>query len=436
MRDLSWVEDLGTLWKAADGVFAAFGEGEMDWDEAYCAFLPRALEVQSPREGHLLLAEFLNLLGDGHTDYSLPMAYRRERGFLPFYPRWREGSWYIVASAPAWKAYRGAKILRLNGEKWEQVLQKLHPYVYHVGAHIYAARITQFLPLFMEKTGNVLETDKGEIAFDLLDSFPALEPAAAPACSVPGQKLEGGRVPMTLYAGNRLYICWEDCQYEGAAAEMAKAIETCRPAGVVLDMRQNMGGMTMNGGKVAELFIDGEFHGSKKRTRSMRGLDLASASQSAGLTREQEEAYIQKGWYTREELERERALREKRNWEWYEDSFGAKGHKALFDGPLAVLISRNTISAAEDVVAMFKSNGRGTLIGEPTCGTTGTPMLLQLRSGGSARICSVRYTLLDGTPFHGRGIEPHISLAGNCWEQDTVLEAGLSAVAPLAPQAQ
>ena len=58
---------------------------------------------------------------------------------------------------------------------------------------------------------------------------------------------------------------------------------------------------------------------------------------------------------------------------------------------------------------MFKSNNRAVLIGEPTCGTTGTPLLLRLSMGGMARICSVRYALLDGTEFIGRGIAPHVA---------------------------
>lgn len=57
---------------------------------------------------------------------------------------------------------------------------------------------------------------------------------------------------------------------------------------------------------------------------------------------------------------------------------------------------------------MFKSNRRGTLIGESTGGSTGTPYLFKLRCGGSGRIVSVGYRLLDGTEFIGRGIQPNV----------------------------
>ena len=102
-----------------------------------------------------------------------------------------------------------------------------------------------------------------------------------------------------------------------------------------------------------------------------------------------------------------------------------RDHKALYHGPLAVLTSRRTISAAEDIVAMFKSNDRAALIGEPTCGTTGTPLLLRLSMGGMARICSVRYALLDGTEFIGRGIAPHVAVSAPYGPHDAVLGTAL-----------
>lgn len=57
---------------------------------------------------------------------------------------------------------------------------------------------------------------------------------------------------------------------------------------------------------------------------------------------------------------------------------------------------------------MFKSNHRGTLIGQATYGSTGTPYMIPLRCGGRAQVVSVGYRLLDGTEFIGKGIMPGI----------------------------
>ncbi len=254
----------------------------------------------------------------------------------------------------------------------------------------------------------------------------AMQPAPAPAASRAFAPAGEGKLKMRLYSGNILYVKWDDCLYDKAADEICAAIAKHSPAGVVLDMRANIGGMTMYGGKVAELFIDGEFHGSQKRTRLTKGIELASASQLVGIcSPETIEKYIEQGLCGREEAEQSRVIWQKQNCEHYLDTYGAPDHKALYHGLLAVLTSRRTISAAEDIVAMFKSNDRAVLIGEPTCGTTGTPLLLRLSIGGMARICSVRYALLDGTEFIGRGIAPHVAVSAPYEPHDTALDTAL-----------
>ena len=93
-------------------------------------------------------------------------------------------------------------------------------------------------------------------------------------------------------------------------------------------------------------------------------------------------------------------------YETYTDTYGSEDHIALYNGPLQILISKGTMSAAEDFTAMFKSSRRGMLIGESTFGSTGTPYMIKLRCGGRAQVVSVGYRLLDGTEFIGCGIKP------------------------------
>jgi len=69
-----------------------------------------------------------------------------------------------------------------------------------------------------------------------------------------------------------------------------------------------IGGMTMHGARVAELLISGEFHGCQKRTRSMTGIALSSASQIIRWSEEAIEQHIAAGYSTREEIEEARAL--------------------------------------------------------------------------------------------------------------------------------
>ena len=170
--------------------------------------------------------------------------------------------------------------------------------------------------------------------------------------------------------------------------------------GLIVDIRENIGGMTLYGARVAELLIPGVFHVCQKRTRSMTGVALASASQLAGWSAKDIERDIASGLTTREEVARSRALLGNAHFDEYEDCFGAEGQAALYDGPCLLLTTRHTVSAAEDFAAMLRSNRRALILGTPTSGTTGTPLLQRLRCGGSMRVCSVAYRLLDGVTHY------------------------------------
>ena len=177
---------------------------------------------------------------------------------------------------------------------------------------------------------------------------------------------------------------------------------------VRLDIRNNIGGNTYHGAKVAELFISGTFRSCQKWTQIHKAVDTAGASQLVSFSEEQIQQYIQDGMITEESITDARSVVNRTKYETYTSSHGADDQRAIYEGPLEILISRNTMSAAEDFTAMFKCNHRGVLIGEPTNGSTGTPCMIPLRCGGRAQVVSVGYRLLDGTEFIGRGIMPDV----------------------------
>ncbi len=177
---------------------------------------------------------------------------------------------------------------------------------------------------------------------------------------------------------------------------------------VRLDIRNNIGGNTLYGANVAKLFISGIFHGCRKWTQVRKAVDAAGASQLARDSEELLQRYLKDGLITEEEIADAKDEMRRTKYERYTDSHGSEDNIALYDGPLQLLISRRTMSAAEDFTAMFKSNHRATLIGETTFGSTGTPYILRLRCGGRAQVVSVGYSLLDGTEFIGKGIVPDV----------------------------
>ncbi len=430
MKTADHIADLSMIWKQTASVFPYFDRLDLDWDEAYVDALPYVMGAENEREFHLMLAEFMKLLGDGHTDYQFPRFLLDENGYLPFTLCYVDGGYCMDAATAEHENMIGASVLKLNEKPFEFLLLACKRYGYHVGDYMPRYRLHQLLPFFLKPTGNTVTTDQGTFSFDLLKQKPDMLMSKPLTTDEDYQKIDSPKLDIRLYHEDTLYIRLDDFLYAGAANEVRETLNS-HPAlhSVILDIRENIGGMTMNAARMAELFISGVFHACKKRTRSMRGLDLASASQISGWSKEKIELEIASGLINRADVELSRSLLQNAHFDEYEDCFGKEGQDAQFHGTCVLLTSRNTVSAAEDFTAMFRSNHRALIIGMPTAGTTGTPLLQRLRCGGSMRICSVAYRLSDGTEFIGRGIQPDIEAdltAADVREgKDTVLEKTL-----------
>jgi len=81
-----------------------------------------------------------------------------------------------------------------------------------------------------------------------------------------------------------------------------------------------------------------------------------------------------------------------------------------FTGPVAVLTGSATFSAAEDFLVPLKMSKRATLVGEPTGGSTGQPLIVEVY-GAYARICTKWDRMPDGTEFVGVGVQPDVRVA-------------------------
>lgn len=392
------IADLALLWRRTAEIFPRFEDVKRDWDQAFYDFLPR-LAGTDDVQTHLLFAEFMNLLGDGHTDYQFPRAFLKEMGSLPFSLRYCGNAYFVDGTLPGQEDRLGAVVEKIDGRPFSDVLNEAAKYGYHVGKYMPEFRLNGLLPLLLPGKAHGMETSKGAFSFQLLPEKVELHSVGK------GRKFE-----MRELENGILYVNLPDFMHGDFAAKVRAALEERMPSGLILDIRENIGGMTLLGAQVAELLIPGEFSGCRKRTRIGRGVDLASASQLILESPEEQAREIAAGFYTQEDVENSRRQMAGTYTESYQDRFGREGQQALFTGPCAVLTSRRTVSAAEDFLAMLRSNRRATVIGTPTCGTTGTPMLLRLRCGGGARICSVGYRLLDGTEFLGCGIRPDIPM--------------------------
>jgi carboxyl-terminal processing protease len=103
-----------------------------------------------------------------------------------------------------------------------------------------------------------------------------------------------------------------------------------------------------------------------------------------------------------------------------------------FKCPVIILIGRYTFSAAEDfLINIYEAPNRPFIIGEPTGGSTGAPLMVPLPHGAMARICSVRMLYpYSKKAFVGKGIQPDMivkqSVDDYLGGKDVVMENALS----------
>lgn len=344
------------------------------------------------------MAEFVNLLGDGHTDVSFSREITDEIGYLPFILEYVDGQYFC----------QGERLLGFNGRPLTEILGEAKKYVYHVGNYI--PRLRYILPFLLSPGENTVETEAGSQPFCLLRERP--------------EPLRSRETEFAVY-GDVLVIRFDDL-LRNRTPEIREKLEAVKPRAVIVDIRSNIGGMTKFGADIAQLFISGQFGGCKKWTRKMNGVRYASSLQVLNMT--EAELAALSGKADREEIEKCQRIAQLAEFEEYEDCWGDEEEKAFFDGALVLLTSRKTVSAAEDFTAFFKSTDRAKVIGTPTCGTTGTPLLKGLYCG-TLRVCSVGYQLKDGTEFLGCGIQPDIYADETAESvrqgKDTVLEYAL-----------
>ncbi|HEX9107156.1 MAG TPA: S41 family peptidase, partial [Longimicrobiales bacterium] len=85
----------------------------------------------------------------------------------------------------------------------------------------------------------------------------------------------------------------------------------------------------------------------------------------------------------------------------------------LIDGaPLVVLVNAGSASASEIVAGALKDHGRALLVGRRTYGKGSVQTVMPLVHGGAVKLTTSRYFTPSGASIHGRGLWPDIALEG------------------------
>ncbi|HVB36586.1 MAG TPA: S41 family peptidase [Candidatus Acidoferrales bacterium] len=112
-------------------------------------------------------------------------------------------------------------------------------------------------------------------------------------------------------------------------------------------------------------------------------------------------------------------------------TFSADPSKAVWKGPMTVLISGGTAGPAEILAAAIADNHRGDTVGETTFGTASQQNIIPLDDGAALILTVANYFTPDGKSIPKEGVEPTVQV--NPQAVDDVAQLNQDQLAPPAP---
>lgn len=360
------------------------GVPELDFEQAYRSYLKEALAAKDRLDFDMASSAFLASLRNGHTAFNDRYLAEQAGGPVGFFAFSQDGKWIVVRSQrPELKP--GDEVIAIDGRPMETFFQASKKYV--SASSEQGARVDLFYRNYLFPKRFTLTLDGKRTV--IIDRNSRLASATAPKTE--GRWLEEGRI------GYIRVPSFADPQFEQAAIEQVQRFKDAKA--LVIDVRGNDGGSTP--GSLVRALMDRPYMSMSYSTPCEFSMSSAYKSLPDSLIKnlpEQTRGLIS-------------GLAAYADTQLYWPSSRNQPAPGAFKGKVYMLMDRQCFSACEDFLAYFKSNGRATLIGETSSGSTGQPFLADMGNGMSYRLSTKRVYMADGSPFEGVGIIPDVPMA-------------------------
>ena len=350
-------------------VFFAHGEGapNLDLDAAYKQYLAQALATDGRREFDLATLEFVAKLANGHTDFWDPWIIDRYGQLQLFDAHYFDGQWVVTRSSlPGLKP--GDIIVSIDGQPFEQFFADNRKYLSGSSESQQRRRLfSSNSPLPRRFSIQLAEGRSIRV-----------EPKAptAAAKKEPPETTES----RWIHEGVLAYIkipSFDEPELQKSAIEFLRKFQNAKT--LIIDVRGNVGGGTPS--DLIRSLMDRPWRHWIETTPSNLGT-------------------------MRAEMNNDPAFHLDYRFEYPSE----KPEKPIYSGKLFILVDDDCTSACEDFAMPFKDNGRATIIGESTFGSSGQPYVQRFENGMIFRISTKREYFPNGSEFEGRGIRPNVEV--------------------------
>ena len=414
---------LSLFWKEASYNFAHWeSSGVIDWDATYQDYIPRVLAARNDFEYYRELQRFCALLKDGHTNVWMPPGlFKRYMDRLPFLMT-EVSERAIVRNVDVLLADQipiGSEILEIDGKPVQSMVEEdIIPLISTSAPHMYWETAVRSLS---SVGAGILFGPKGSTAHLKIQK----PDGQTGEINVPRDHYErkvGWLVPTTKVPISEFRMLDDRVAYMAlnsfSSSEIvdefrAKLPDLSAASAIIIDLRENGGGNSNNSSAIVGHFTAEPFKGASWRTPIHDAVYRAwgKVSDQYPSLEKYKDYYYGHVYRSVEATE-------------HQPSDGIK-----LSTPTLVLIGRKTASAAEDFLIMADDIDHLTTMGEPTHGSTGQPLSLELPGGGTARISAKRDFYPDGREFIGLGVQPDILVQSTVDDiragRDAVLEKAL-----------
>jgi len=388
------IYNLSLIWQEVNYNFAYFNTKitKTEWDSIYINAISQVNNTKSASDYYRVLQSVVGNLHEGHTILIPPKGVNDRLGIVSLIPRYINGNFYVVGVGVEYKdeVFLGDKIVEINNMDTKVYFDN-EIYPFESCAMHSRYRFLDYKLLLGKQTDSLLITVKGikdgkrrqiklyrHSKYGQFHSYVSYHKIKNYSFSVINNNI--AYINIGSFADRSILSKFQDD---------LDSIQKC--SSVILDIRGNSGGSSF-GDQICKYFTnDTLFESYSMDTRVnnayYKALGAYSSSQVADILDISPRYNEYEDYFLNNKYE---------NKKWMTSTKDDSLRGVLSDKKIVILTNQKVFSAAETFVLTFRNLNIGTVIGQPTAGSSTQPLIIPLLGGGHIRISTQRTLRKNG----------------------------------------